>query len=310
MTTTSFFDYANKLVKLRREAGRYATADLYRASSNWFSKFHDSDELPFDKITPGMIDRFIAWLQGKDHLKTNSINSYLSNLRTIYNHAVREGLAPADRLSPFAHLVLRPAETPKRAIDMKTLEEIAHLDVSYDLDLKMAKDFALFSFLACGIPFVDLAHLTHKNIIDGELVYNRTKTGTLVRVRITEGMQRLIDKYVVPGSIYLFPILSENCVGEELYEVYKKALHQYNSSLTVIGQLLPVPIHLTSYVFRHTWATEALRNDIPVAVISQALGHKSEKTTRHYLASLDQSRLDEANKKIIKGLDDLVGVAA
>lgn len=310
MTTTSFFIYADELVKCRREAGRYATADLYRASSNWLLKFHGSNQLPFDEITPGMIDRFLAWLQSHDHLKTNSINSYLSNIRSIYNSAVREGLAPANSQPPFAHLILRPAETPKRAISMETLEEIARLDVSEKPELKFAKDMGLFSFLGCGIPFVDLAHLTRENIIDGELAYNRAKTGTLVRVRITEGMQRLIDQYADPNNPYLFPILPREAEGIKLYEAYKLALLKYNESLLAIGLLLSVPIFLSSYVFRHTWATEALHNDIPVAVISQALGHKSERTTRIYLAALDQSRLDEANKKITKGLDDLVGVAA
>lgn len=308
--STSFFTYADELVKLRRKAGRYATAELYRTSTNWLLKFYDSDQLPFDKITHGMIDRFMAWLCSQDHLKTNTINSYLSNIRTIYNNAVRDGLAPADHLSPFAYLVLRPAETPKRAISMNTIEEIAQLDLSDKPELDLAKDAALFSFLSCGIPFVDQAHLTCDNIIGDELVYTRKKTGTLVRVRITKGMQRLIDKYAVPGSKYLFPFLSQEAEGEKLYNAYKAALNIYNTCLIAIGQLLSAPIHLTSYVFRHTWATEALRNDIPVAVISQALGHKSERTTRIYLAALDQSRLDEANKKIIKGLDDLVGVAA
>ncbi|WP_233567400.1 hypothetical protein [Parabacteroides sp. AM58-2XD] len=49
-------------------------------------------------------------------------------------------------------------------------------------------------------------------------------------------------------------------------------------------------------------------NDTPVAIISQALGHTSERTTRHYLAALDQSRLNSANEIITKGLDVLVGV--
>lgn len=310
MQTISFFTYADKLVKLRRKAGKYSSADLYRASSNWLLKFHGNDQLAFADITPGLIDRFLAWLLADDHLKTNSINCYLSNLRTIYNCAIREGLVPANSLSPFAHLIIRPAETPKRAIDMKTLEQIARHDVSDNSDLQKAKDYGLFSFLSCGIPFVDLAHLTHENIIDEELVYNRAKTGTLVRVRITDGMQRLLDKYVLPGSRYLFPILPENCEGEQLFNAYKQALHQYNGGLAEIGEALSLSIHLTSYVFRHTWATEALRNDIPVAIISQALGHKSEKTTRIYLAALDQSRLNEANKKITDGLDSLVGVAA
>lgn len=116
-------------------------------------------ELSFTDVTPGMIDHFHIWLQAGGSLKINSINSYLSSLRAIYNTAVREGLAPADRLSPFVHLILRAEETAKRALRIDTLEEIARMDVSDDPNLQQAKDFGLFSFLACGMPFVDLAHL-------------------------------------------------------------------------------------------------------------------------------------------------------
>lgn len=307
MKSITFFSYADTLVRRKRKAGKYSTADLYRASSNWFRQYWIKDTLSFAEITPSLIDCFWAWLQALGHLKNNSINSYMSSLRAIYNTAVREGLVPASNLSPFAHLNFRSEETAKRAISMDTLEEIACLDVSDDPALQKAKDFSLFSFLACGIPFVDLAHLTRNNILGDELVYNRIKTGNLVRIHITDGMQRLLDEYTIPGSTYLFPILPEKSSGKQLHEAYKHALFCYNSNLVNIGNRLTIPIHLTSYVFRHTWATEALYNDIPVAVISQALGHTSEKTTRHYLDLLDQSKLDAANNLITKRVDGLIG---
>lgn len=308
--TTTLFTYADALVIQKRKAGRYSTAELYRASTNWLRQFWGNDKLSFEDITPGMVNRFCDWLLALGHLKTNSVNSYLSSFRAIYHNAVREGLAPSGPLSPFAHLNLRQEETAKRALRIQTIEEIARMNLTAEPQLQAARDFALFSFLACGMPFVDLAHLTRENIVDGELVYNRCKTNTLVRVGITPGMQRLLDKYASPGSRYLFPILPEEKNGEGLHEAYKRALHRYNGYLAEIGEQLSIPIHLTSYVFRHTWATEALRNDTPIAVISQMLGHTSERTTRHYLTKLDQSRLDAANKIITKGLDCLVGIRA
>ena len=60
------------------------------------------------------------------------------------------------------------------------------------------------------------------------------------------------------------------------------------------------------HVARHTWATEALRQNTPIAVISQALGHTSEQSTRFYLDSLDQSIMKRANRKITKVVDNLV----
>ena len=66
LMTTTFFTYADALVKRKRKAGKYSTADLYRASSNWLLRFWGTDELSFDAITPGMIDRFYDWLLALD----------------------------------------------------------------------------------------------------------------------------------------------------------------------------------------------------------------------------------------------------
>ena len=164
-------------------------------------------------------------------------------------------------------------------------------------------DLFLFSYLACGIPFIDLAYLKEKNIVGDEIVYHRHKTGTLVRVGITEAMRLLLNRYAREGSRYLFPILRE---GKDGHEAYKAALHTYNTMLKEIGEQLAFPSKLTSYVARHTWATEALRQNIPVAVISQALGHTSEKTTRIYLAQLDQSVLNKANEAVTKEVGDSI----
>lgn len=58
----------------------------------------------------------------------------------------------------------------------------------------------------------------------------------------------------------------------------------------------------TYYIGRHAWATIAKSKNIPVNVISDALGHDSIATTQIYLASIDTSTIDRANELIIKDL--------
>lgn len=61
-------------------------------------------------------------------------------------------------------------------------------------------------------------------------------------------------------------------------------------------------IPLTLYVARHSWASAAKAKGIPIAIISEGLGHDSETTTQIYLASLDASVVDKANSLIMKSL--------
>ena len=53
------------------------------------------------------------------------------------------------------------------------------------------------------------------------------------------------------------------------------------------------------YVARHSWASACKASNIPISVISEGMGHDSEETTRIYLAQLDTSVVDKANRKII-----------
>jgi integrase len=71
-----------------------------------------------------------------------------------------------------------------------------------------------------------------------------------------------------------------------------------NKKLNKIGKELGTPIPLTTYVSRHSWATIAKREGIPTAVISEGLGHESERTTQIYLDSFENEVLDNANDLI------------
>ena len=173
--------------------------------------------------------------------------------------------------------------------------------------MELSIDLSLFSFMACGIPFVDIAYLTRQNIRGNELVYHRHKTGRMIRLEITSSMLQLIRKYAdrqrATGSPYLFPILPPKNPD---HLRYKRSLARHNARLKRIGQTLRLPNPFTSYVVRHSWASEALRCDMPMALISQALGHSSEKTTRFYLEELDISRLAHANMKVIGSVNRIL----
>ena len=90
--------------------------------------------------------------------------------------------------------------------------------------------------------------------------------------------------------------------GKDPRREYKNASHLINRKLKVIGQMLEIPVTLTTYVARHAWANIAKSKNISISVISEAMGHDSENTTRIYLASLDASIVDKANSIILKSL--------
>ena len=57
------------------------------------------------------------------------------------------------------------------------------------------------------------------------------------------------------------------------------------------------------YVARHSWATIARGMHIPVSVISDSLGHDSEKTTQIYLKSIDEDIIDRTNDMLMAAIE-------
>ena len=113
-------------------------------------------------------------------------------------------------------------------------------------------------------------------------------------------MQEIVDRYagsMVPDSPYLLPIIKNP--GTDDRKQYKNSLFKVNRKLKEIGRLAGMTHPLTMYVARHSWASIARSRNIPLQVISEGLGHDSDKTTYIYLASIEASEVDEANRRIL-----------
>lgn len=120
-------------------------------------------------------------------------------------------------------------------------------------------------------------------------------------LRLEPDIRRIIDRYADSSEVYVFPILKTE-EPAKAYSQYQVALNYYNRQLKRLTQMLHLDCGLTSYVARHSWATAARNHNVPVSVISAAMGHQSEKTTQIYLAMLENSVIDSANKEIISCL--------
>lgn len=96
----------------------------------------------------------------------------------------------------------------------------------------------------------------------------------------------------------IFPILDQTGTKAS-YERCQYRLCRHNLMLKEIGRRVEAPFPLSSYAARHSWATTARDLDIPLSVISSGMGHSSERTTRVYLAQLDNNKIDMANRRVI-----------
>ena len=61
-----------------------------------------------------------------------------------------------------------------------------------------------------------------------------------------------------------------------------------------------------TYSARHSWATIAKNEGIPISLISEGLGHTSEKTTQIYLNSFAVDTLNKVNENVADAVLDCI----
>lgn len=291
------FMFLQEQVLKKEQMNRQGTAMTYLNAYRRFKEFRKEIDLTFDELTADMMECYEAWLIDR-RLKQNSISCYLRTLCTLLSKAVGEGLTTDRKL--FNRVRLAYVKTAKRAISENELRAIASLQLPQGTIIAFARDIFMFSFYMRGMPFVDIAYLRKTNLKNGMLAYSRKKTNQYLTVEWEREAQEIINRYahINPDNPYLLPIIQKEDGTER--KQYHRMLENINYNLKKIGEKVGLKMPLTTYTARHTWASIARNMDISISIISEGMGHRSIKTTQVYLNSIDVSKINEANKKIIR----------
>ena len=312
----SFITYLNQEILRLRQRRHFGQALRIESARNSFSHFLRSqglDDLCIHALTTYVVCAYQQWLTDCG-IKKNSISCYMRTLQSVYNKAVVITDSPE---KPFAKVYRGIAKTRKRATSISVIQKVKRLNIRQGLidmgkspkrktfsmllrKMTFTRDLFIFCYCARGMAFVDVAYLKKKDLQKGIIRYQRRKTGQLIEVAIEPLMQEIIERYAVQtkGTPYLFPILPQ-ADEETTYHAYRTALRTYNSKLKQLSQILDDEVSLSSYVARHSWASNMHELNIPLSIISQGLGHDSELTTQIYIKSLENNVVHKANRMFI-----------
>ena len=292
----TLFAYMERMIAMYWKQGQYRTSETYSTTLNSFKRFRADVDVGLEDIDSGLMETYESYLKQND-LSPNTISFYLKHLRAVYNRAVDDELI-MDR-KPFKRVSTAIEKTPKRAISLRNIKRLKALDCSQNPSRKFARDMFLFSFYTRGMSFVDIAYLQKKNLKGDVLFYRRKKTNQQLMIHWEGCMQEILKTYGADtSSPYLFSIIKEPSNNPR--KQYQNALFLINRHLKEIGKGLGLHQPLTMYCARHSWASIARDEGIPLSVISEGMGHDSEKTTQIYLASLNTEVIDKANRKILE----------
>lgn len=290
-----FLMFMSRVIDDLQLTGSVRTCEAYQATYNSFSQFLNGSALSISGLDKNLVKRYELSMRDKG-LSLNTTSFYLRNLRAVYNRAVVAGLVADVR--PFDKVFTGIENTGKRSLTLSQVRKIKNF-VTENRRLMLASDLFMFSFYTQGMSFVDMAYLTKRSLHAGVLTYHRRKTGQTVIVKWEPCMQEIVDRYNSCDP-FLLPIISK--VNGHERNQYRYCQSETNNALKTIGRTLGIDRNLTMYCARHSWADIAQEMGSPIDVISRGMGHNNEKTTRIYLHSLTQSRVEIVNHNIIASL--------
>ena len=306
MTVGNYLDlFISQLVK----ENRLGYAESFKGLKSSLLLYCKSLDIKFSAIDN-------QWLKGYElHLKKggkarNTIGIRFRSLRALYNKAIADEVVKRDyypfdtfRVSQFHE------QTKKRAIKREDIKKIIDLDLRTITNyrspyLELGRDLFIFSYLSCGINLADMARIRYADIFNDRLQYHRKKTNKLITCKLQEPALKIVEKYrkeKISPEDYIFPILDRKLHKTEtqIRDKIRKANKATNKALHKIEEKLGLPIELTTYVARHSFATVLKRSGVSISIISESLGHSSEKVTQIYLDSFDNEQIDNAMQNLL-----------
>jgi site-specific recombinase XerD len=310
---------------LRNQLAKFIAGDTYastlpsgRGQAEAWTKWMNQHDVSFDRVTVAFCKEWEQALRTTG-IKETTLSLRFRTLRAVLNQAIAGGLMKVDAY-PFARTVAEKhklqvgkfdVSTAKRAISREELRRIEALEPATERQ-KLAKEVFLFSFYCGGINFVDLGQLRWRDLSDKDEVglpqrlnYVRQKTGGKFSLRLLAPAAAIVAAYrpftYATQDSYVFPVLdlAKHVTPAQTMNRLHKVLGQVNQDLKLLGEQAGIATPLTTYVARHSFATTLRLKGTNTAVISQAMGHKSEAVTAVYLDSFASEQVDVAFENLL-----------
>lgn len=310
-----FLDYAREVLKKMYDHKkiRVSTYKNGLTNINQIEKFLKSRENKdgdffIGDITEEIVRDFLFWELNRGR-KHDTVEKYLETISKVCTYASEHGLLAKTVAQAIADIELNHGigDDEHKTVKYLTGEELgrlAHLDKS-TLSKRQAEvvDTFLFSFYACGLRISDVITLRWSDVSLGrrEIVKTQVKTRGRCIIPLTDEALKILEKWKGKHKVFVFGLLPENfdLKDEEELRIRRNSITAtVNKSLQRITEIAQIDKKVTFHMARHSWAVNALEQEVPISMISSLLGHSSSLVTEKVYAEFRQEVKAEAVAKL------------
>ncbi|WP_143756509.1 phage integrase SAM-like domain-containing protein [Chryseobacterium sp. RU37D] len=260
------------------------TAKKYSNNLSVFKKYQK--ELLFSDITYNFLYQFK--LKKSSTCNEGGINTYMANLRAVYNEAIKRGVySPESFRNPFDGIMEAKVKTKDKYLSISEMKIL----FKNPIDNNFYRYFML-SFYLGGLDFIDIASLKKEHIIKGRVKFVRFKGNTqeFIDNFIFEEAQEILDFFHDPDSDFITPIHKYS---------YKPYRDKYVREIRKKFKLLKIESYIDSksprYTFINIGGKELYLNR---DVIKELTGHSQNDTHSIYEGSFPYHVKDKVHKEM------------
>ena len=257
------------------------TIKSYRIDLQQYNDFIKNNLI--DWVEKNSIERYIDYLH--THYKPKSVKRKIASLKAFLHHLeIEDELA----VNPFHNIQIKykePFILPK-TIPIDNIESIINYayeqnrkaTTAYGKKVALRNALILELLFATGMRISELCSLKtnqldlHDYIIR---IYGKGSRERLIQI-CNENVRQLIDKYIITMKLEDNSFFFINRLHNRLSEQsVRYMINNYRKNAKIIQ-------HITPHMFRHSFATLLLEEDVDIRYIQQMLGHSSITTTQIY----------------------------
>lgn len=248
------------------EVGRITTSDA--ANCRWFvssfGRFLGGRRIVFSDITVELVDSYRSYLVNEG-FKSTTISRYCERFRSLYNKAVKRGLAP--KSDAFAGIGSRRERSVPKTLSgggspLDAVRRVASCDFGGQPLFGQTRDLFLFSLYACGMSFADMARLKKSYVKGGRLLL--PSGGSLP---LLPGMVRIMGRYDAWDGEYLLPVLRSGSPEPDMVRRGRSYLHNVEGVFRMAGMSCVADADFSLRL----WIDIAMELKVPAEVVSAAV---------------------------------------
>jgi integrase/recombinase XerD len=305
------FDCFEEYIHTLEARGQIKTSDSYRTTLNALKEFTRKQKLSFYSITETFLVRFEKHIvnRNKSGKKSNSratVGVYMRNLRSIFNRYTKN--LKIDYPFGKGKYEIPAPQGKKIALDKEDLGKIYKYSPEQETTEAYYYNIWKLLYLMNGLNPVDLCNLRYMDIKDGFIYFLRrksqrtNKTQEPIKIHYNGNIKEIIEMYgQKPPSPhkFIFPVFTNSMSERRKREVLELFIRKIDKYVGRVAKKIGIQRRVTVQTSRHSWATYAAKQNVPVDFIRRQLGHTKLETTLNYLGSFNQDEIIDLQNKTI-----------